>query len=312
MDLTKLLAGTGTPGARFPSVPSNLKARHHELTRVHAIWLLVLSAILWSLGGVLIKSVEWNAPAIASVRSAIAAITIVVYFRRRLHFTFSKWQIAGALAYAATVNLFVLATKLTTAANAILLQYTAPIYIALIAPWFLGEPNHRRDWIAILVTLVGMSLFFLDQLSSSGMLGNFVAIASGVSFACLTLFLRKQKDGSAIESIVLGNVLAAVIGIPFIRGPLPDAVGWAGLAALGVIQLGISYIVYATAIRKATAMDAALVPMVEPILNPIWVAIFIGELPGGFAILGGLVVVGTVTIRGALAVGTGSRYKQSS
>lgn len=271
-------------------------------SRAGAIGLLVFTALLWSLGGLLIKGVSWNAPAIAAVRALIATVTIVACCRGRLRFTWSRWQLAGAVAYAATTLLFVLANKLTTAANAILLQYTAPVYIALAAPWFLGEPSRRRDWIAIVVTLAGMSLFFIDRLSASGMAGNLVAIASGVSFAGLTLFLRKQKDGSAVESIVLGNLLAAAVGLPFVRAPFPDATGWAMLVALGVVQLGFSYVAYAAAVRRATAMEAALVPMLEPILNPIWVLLFLGERPGRFALAGGLVVIGVVAIRAALAV----------
>ena len=269
--------------------------------RTGAIGLLLLSALLWSIGGLLIKQVEWHAPAIAATRSAIAALTIAAFYRGRLHFTWSKWQLAGALAYAATVVLFVLANKLTTAANAILLQYTAPVYIAVAAPWFLGEPSRRRDWIVIAITLGGMALFFVDQLSTRGLAGNLVAIASGMSFAALALFLRKQKDGSAVESIVLGNILATLVGLPFFHGPFPSVEEWNLLVMLGVVQLGFSYIAYAAAVRRATAMDAALVPMLEPILNPIWVLLFHGERPRPWALLRDLVVIGTVAVRAVLS-----------
>jgi drug/metabolite transporter (DMT)-like permease len=264
--------------------------------------LLLLSAALWSMGGLLIKSVNWQAPAISATRSIIAALTIVAWYRGRLRFTWTRWQLAGAVAYAGTVVLFVLANKLTTAANAILLQYTAPIYIALAAPWFLGEPSRRRDWWVIAVTLAGMSLFFFDQLSVRGMWGNIVAIASGVFFAGLTLFLRKQKDGSAVESIVLGNLLAALVGLPFIHGPFPDARGWGFLVLMGVVQLGLSYIAYAAAVRRATAMEAALVPMLEPVLNPIWVLLLMGERPGPWALVGGAIVLGAVAFRAVVAI----------
>ncbi len=271
-------------------------------SRSGALGLLLASAALWSLGGVLIKGVDWSPLAIAGTRSALAALTIVVLLRGRLHFTWSRWQVAGAFAYAATVLLFVLATRLTTAANAILLQYTAPVYIALAAPWFLGEPSRRGDWLVIAVTLAGMGLFFLDHLTLEGRAGNLLAIASGVSFAALALLLRKQKDGSAVESIVLGNLIAAAVGLPFVRAPFPDATGWALLVVLGVVQLGVSYLLYAVAVRRATAMDAALVPMLEPILNPVWVLLWLGERPGPFAMLGGLVVLGAVACRSVLAL----------
>lgn len=273
-----------------------------QAERARAIGLLLLSAAMWSTGGLLIKSVEWNAPAISATRSAIAALTIAAIYRGRLRFTWSRWQIAAALAYAGTVVLFVLATKLTTAANAILLQYTAPVYIAIAAPWFLGEPSRRSDWIIIVVTLAGMGLFFFDELSARGLAGNLAAIAAGVSFALLTLFLCKQRSGAVVESIVLGNLLAALIGVPFLHGPFPSPAGWGMLAILGVFQLGLSYVAYAAAVRHATAMDVALIPMLEPILNPIWVLLVMGERPGGWAIAGGAVVVGAVTSRAVLAV----------
>jgi drug/metabolite transporter (DMT)-like permease len=269
-----------------------------------AIGLLLTSATLWSLGGILIKGVEWSPPAIAGVRSAIAALTIAAWYRGRLRFTWSRWQVSAAIAYAGMVLLFVLATKLTTAANAILLQYTAPVYIALAAPWFLGERSRPRDWAVIGVTLGGMSLFFLDRLSSEGTWGNVAAIASGVFFAALALFLRKQKEGSPVESIVLGNVVAAAIGLPFVFSgdPLPDGNGWLRLVALGVVQLGISYIAYSAALRRASAMEAAVFPMLEPVLNPIWVMLFLDERPGRFAIVGGLIVLSVVTVRAVLAI----------
>lgn len=267
-----------------------------------AIVLLLLSATLWSLGGLFIKLVDWHPFAIAGMRSLIAAGAIAIWLRRRVHFTGSRWQIGGAIAYAGTTVLFVLATKLTTAANAILLQYTAPVYVALFAPWWLREPSRRRDWITIAITLAGMVLFFLDDLDFAGMWGNVAAIAAGVAFAAMMLCLRRQKDGSPVETVLLGNLLTALVGMPFVRAPFPDAAGWTVLAVAGVVQLGVSCIVYAHAIRGATAIEAALVPMLEPILNPIWVALFVGETPGGFALAGGAVVLGAVTARAVLAI----------
>jgi len=173
-----------------------------------AVILLLITAVLWSTGGVLIKYVSWNPIAIAGMRSAIASlIMIAVVGKPRL--TWSGVQIGGAVAYMATVVLFVLATKLTSAANAILLQYTGPIYVALFGRWFLGERTTRLDWITIAVVIIGMTLFFMDSLSSDGMLGNCIAIASGVAFAWLALFLRKQKEERPEDSIILGNWLAA-------------------------------------------------------------------------------------------------------
>ena len=270
--------------------------RKDEARRGRAIALLVLTAVFWSFGGILIKLVQWHPMAISGMRSAIAALTIRIVFRD-LRFNWSRPQIGGAVAFAGTVTLFVIATKMTTAANAILLQYTAPVYVALFGPWFLGEPSRRQDVISIAVILGGMALFFLDKLTPAGMWGNVAALASGACFGWLTLFLRSQKGGSGIESIFLGNLLAAAAGIPFMFGSMPDAQSWAGLLLLGTVQMGIPYVLFSMAIRHVPAVTAILIPMIEPVLNPAWVLLFLGETPGPMAILGGSIILGVVALR---------------
>src|SRR5437762_13281764 len=137
---------------------------------------------------------------------------------RRQRFTFSPAQIGGAIAYAATVALFVFATRMTTAANAIFLQYTAPIYVAIIGRWYLGERPLPIDWWVIAVALGGIALFFLDELTTSGLWGNVAGLASAFAFACLVILLRKQKAGSPINSVILGNILVGIAGAPFLLG----------------------------------------------------------------------------------------------
>jgi drug/metabolite transporter (DMT)-like permease len=264
--------------------------------RYKAIVLLIVTAILWSSGGLLIKWVSWNPIAIAGMRSAIAAL-VMLAFLRRPRLTWSSAQIGGAIAFSATVILFVLANKLTTAANAILLQYTCPIYVALFGAWFLGERTTRLDWITISVVMGGMMLFFLDDLTIGGFWGNVCAIASGVTFACVVLFMRKQKNDSPLESILLGNLLTALIGFPFMFEAMPNASSWMGLVLSGVFQLGFSHILYATAIKHVAALEAILVAAIEPILNPLWVLLVMGEAPGPWAFLGGFIVLASVTIR---------------
>ncbi len=267
-----------------------------------SIGLLVLAALCWSLGGLLIKSISWPPLAVAGGRGLIAAVFLAIA-GPKLRFTWSRTQILGALAYAACTILFVIANKLTTAANAILLQYTAPIYIALLGAWFLGEPASKADWLTISAVLAGMALFFVDQLQLTGLLGNLIAIGSGVGFAAMTLLLRKQKDTSALESIILGNVIAGLIGLPFmLSAPLPNARGLGALALLGIVQLGISYLLYSKAIKHVTALEAVLIPVIEPILNPIWVLLLVGESPSRFALLGGLVVLGSITLRAVVSI----------
>ena len=273
-------------------------------THRHAVGLLVLAALAWSLGGLLIKAVPWPALAVASARGLLAAAFLIAT-NRRLRFHGSIPQLAGALGYASCTILFVLATKLTSAANAILLQYTAPVWIALFGAWLLGERATRVDWITIVIVLGGMGLFFGDALELSHVAGNLVAIASGIAFAGMTIALRRQKDGSPVESIILGNLIAGVVGLPWLlRAPALEPAGWIALLTLGIVQLGFSYWLYSRAIRRVTALEAVLIPVVEPILNPLWVLLVMGERPGPLSILGGLVVLAAVTGRAAWSLRT--------
>jgi drug/metabolite transporter (DMT)-like permease len=265
--------------------------------RKKAVALLFIAALLWSTSGLLIKLVEWNPMAISGMRSAISALVLAL-FLRRIRLTWSLAQLGGAFAYAGTVTLFVIATKLTTAANAILLQYTAPIYVALFSACFLGERVTRIDWLTISVVMLGMTLFFMDSLSSRGLWGNCCAILGGVTFAWFTLFMRKQKNESPLETVLLGNVVAALVGFPFMFHSAPSPMSWAGLLLMGVVQLSIPYILYSIAIRYVTALDAILFPVIETILNPIWVFSIIGEMPGPWAIFGGFIVLLSITSRG--------------
>lgn len=145
-----------------------------------------------------------------------------------------------------------------------------------------------------------MALFFLDNLSPTGILGNIFGLASGICFAFEAIFLRMQKDGSPWESVFLGNLLTAVIGLPFLTQAWPNAFDWVELLILGVVQLGISYVLYSIAIKHTTAIEAILIPVIEPILNPVWVLLFVGEKPGFWAIVGGVIVLAAITIRGVL------------
>lgn len=264
-----------------------------------AVVLLCLCAVLWSTAGILIKLVSWNPMAITGVRSAIAALVVLAYVGRP-RFTWSTAQIGGAIAFVSSNLLFVTATKFTTAANATFLQYTAPIYVAIFGIWFLKERVTRLNWITLGVVISGMFLFFLDNLTNQGLTGIVCAIISSMTFAWLILFLRKQKDESPVETILLGNILAALIGVPFMFESMPDRASWVGLILLGVVQLGIPYVLYSMIIKKLKAIEAVLIQMLEPILNPLWVLLIIGEIPGKWALLGGVIVISTVTICGSI------------
>ncbi|MBS0630764.1 MAG: DMT family transporter [Verrucomicrobia bacterium] len=269
-----------------------------------AVGQLLLAALCWSLGGLLIKSVDWPPLAVSGGRGLIAALYLTLTARGPLRFTWSPVQLGAAVAYASCTATFVAATKLTTAANAILLQYTAPVWVALLGVWFLGERASRADWLAIGATFGGMLLFFWSAgLQLTGAMGIILGVASGVSFAAMAVLMRRQKDGSPLESIILGNLLAFLIGVPAMIGaPLPSLKGGIALLLLGIVQLGVSYQLYARAVRHVTALEATLIPVIEPILNPVWVALFFGELPGPLAFAGGAIVLAAVTWRALASI----------
>ena len=267
-----------------------------------AVGLLLCCALLWSLAGVLIKYIDWPPLAVAGGRGLIAGIFLLLA-HRPLRFTWSSLQLGAALAYLGCTVPFAVATKLTSAANAILLQYTAPVWVAILSAWMIGERTTKGDWLGIAAVFVGMGLFFAHGLELQGALGNALAIFSGVSFGVMAMLLRKQKDGSPIESIIIGNLLGAAIGLPFAAGhPLPASSDLLALLALGVLQLGLPYLLFSRAIKHVTALEAVLIPVIEPVLNPIWVLLFIGEKPSLLAIAGGTLIIASVTWRALAAV----------
>jgi drug/metabolite transporter (DMT)-like permease len=266
------------------------------MTHRTAVLLLLISAVLWSLGGVLIKSVEWPSMAKAGGRGLVTVLVFWIWLRKPT-FSWSLTQVGAAVAYAVTVTTFVIANDLTTAANAIFLQYTAPIYVAVLGHYFLGERTRKSDWVFIAIALMGVALFFRDQFSREGLLGMFIALFSGLSFGILVVLLRKESHGSPASAILLGNLITAVIGLPFVIGhPLPaPQVGI--IVLLGVVQLGLPYVLYSIAIKRVSALEAVLIPMIEPILNPLWVALRRGEVPGPWSLTGGALVLSSVLVR---------------
>jgi len=263
---------------------------------------LVVAALMWSTAGLLIKHIDWPPLAVAGGRGLFAALFLIAT-AKKLRFTWSRVQVGGAVFYAGCTVCFCVATKLTTAANAILLQYTAPIWVALMGALFLRERTTRLDGVTVAVVMGGMSLFLADGLVAGNLAGDVIALLAGVFFAAMTVTLRAQKDGSPLESIILGNLLAFVIGLPSITtaGNLPVD-GWAALGALGVFQLGLSYWIYVRAIRHVTALQAVLIPVLEPLLNPVWVLLTLGETPSWLALAGGGVVLGAVTLRSVISL----------
>ncbi len=254
---------------------------------------------MFSSGGLVIKLITISPQAVVGVRGAIAAI-VLAFFMRKPKFTFSVSQIGGAVAIMAAQLFFVMATKQTTAANAIFIQYTAPIYVAIFGIWYLKEKLTWIDWVSIGVVFAGLLLFFNGNLDATAIQGNLNAMISGVALAWFILFLRKQKDTSTIESIFLGNVLAAIIGVPFLFSEQPTVNDWLALGFLGVFQLGLPFVLMSISIKRLTAIEAILIQALEPIANPIWVFLVISEQPSRMAFIGSLVVLAAVTFRAVM------------
>jgi drug/metabolite transporter (DMT)-like permease len=263
------------------------------------VLLLLLTAVLWSLGGLWVKFIDWNPVAIAGTRSLIAFAVIAAVMPKALS-QFTWGVVPGAIAYAAVMFLFVLATKLTTAANAVFLHYTAPIHIALIGPWLLGERTRWRDWALIALALGGVALFFCDQLDLERTWGVIAGLGSGFCSAWLIMLMRRQRNASPDAVTQLGNVLTVLAASPWmVPAPHLQQNGlW--LLLLGGMSLGVPYLLYSQAIREIKALDATLITMLEPILNPVWVMIAVHERPSGWSLVGGCLVLGASLARSIL------------
>ena len=276
--------------------------------RRKAILFLAIAATLWSTSGVLIKLMDWQPMAILSARSLFASLVFLAYLRY-LPLRCSRWLLLAAGASVLTQFLFITSTKLTTAANAIFLQYTAPIYVVLLAFWFLREKPSRTDWVSMLIIFIGLTLFFGDKLSTDGYYGNLLAILSGVTSAVMMVAFRAQKDGAPAESMLIASVVTGILGIPFILKESWTVTNWSIIAFLGVFQIGLAFVFFTQGIKHIPALEANLIGTLEPVLNPIWVFMFYGESMGAFALLGGLVVLGGVVLS---AVGSAKAAKEGA
>lgn len=279
--------------------------------------LVLVAAALWSTGGVGIKVAVAEPLVIAGLRSLFALVfmlgVLVVTARRArvdaadLAPLLRRPLVWGAAAsYAVMVVLFVLAVRRTTAANAILLQYAGPIYVALLSGPVLGERVGVRDLALVAVCVLGVALTFGGELGAGRAVGNVLAIVSGFGFAGLPLLLRRDQAKLAPElaahaplvAIALGNALAALVAIPAVLAHPPDGPSagrtWLVIGALGTLQIGLPYVLYGEAVRRLRALQSSLLATVEPVLATIWVVLATGERPSTLALAGGAVIVGAV------------------
>ncbi len=276
---------------------------------------IIACAALWSISGLFIKLVDWHPMIIAGSRSLVAALFMLAaraFARRRGGASsaprrtgadrFALW--GAAIANAATMLLFVTANKLTSSANAILLQYAAPVYAALLGWVLVKEKPRAEHWGALVAIICGLLLFFKDGLTAVSFVGDSIAVISGLTFGSYSVFMRMQKDGRPEDSILLSHLLTAAVGLPFAfaHPPTVTAASAAAVLTLGVVQIGIASLLFAYGIRRVSAVQAMLAAVIEPVLNPVWVLLATGERPAASSIAGGAVILAAVTVSSAISV----------
>lgn len=260
--------------------------------------LMLTCAALWSIAGIFIKLIPWNPLVIAGFRSLIAAVVVVIYMRRiNQKIIINRASVASGVMLMLTFLAFVTANKLTTSANAIVLQFTCPVFILIISALFFKQRFHISDFVTVGLTLFGISLFFFGQFSPGSLLGNCIAVLSGLFLAGMYIVTSRADEASRMSGILLGHIFTAVIGVTmtfFFRTSVTKT-AILSIIALGIFQLGIPYILYGIAVKNCPPLACSLLGAVEPLLNPVWVFIFASEVPTVFALFGGMIVIAAVT-----------------
>jgi len=264
-------------------------------THVTPLLFVFAAALLWSTGGLFIKWTTLAGLELSFGRSFFAIFTVAL-FTRHEGFGLNRLTVVASILYAVLLILFVLATKETTAANAIFLQYTAPVYLLILEPIVYKEKFRSRDLITVLVCLGGMALFFVGQLRAQDITGNCLALASGLCFAVYFLLLRhpRAREVNRASSVIYGNILSVIILAPWGLAALATLTmhDLVGVAYLGVVQLGIAYTLFTAGMaRGVRSLDAGIICYTEPVLNPVWVFLVLGERPSRWALLGGSIII---------------------
>lgn len=260
---------------------------------------MLLCATLWSIAGIFMKLIPWNGFAIAGMRSLIAGLTFIVYMRwKGLRFIVNKRTVISGIITGCVYTCFTCANKLTTAANAIVLQFTSPIFIVVLSALIFKTKIKRADLYAVLFTLGGIALFFFDQLKPGYVFGNFVAILSGLLMAGMFMTVGTIEGEAKFSAVLIGQIFTFLLGLPFFIATKPvfTMPALVSILILGVFQLGISYILYVKSSEHCPPLACCLLGAVEPMLNPVWVFLFDGEHPGLFALIGCVIVIVTVTV----------------
>jgi len=271
---------------------------------------LAAAAVLFSTGGAAIKAAAFTGWQIASFRSGVATLAILLITPEARR----GWSVRAVLVgftYAACLTLFVLANRLTTAANTIFLQSTAPLYLLVLGPWLLKEPIRRQDVGFMTAVGLGLALFFVSAeppvaTAPDPVTGNLLALTSGFFWALTVCGLRWMsaaggEHGSPVAAVVSGNLTAFLVSLPMALPVGPHApTDWVLIGYLGVFQIALAYVLVTSGLRHIPALDASLILLIEPVLNPVWAWLFQGERPGVWPLLGGAMILGATTLKGWL------------
>lgn len=259
---------------------------------------MIVTALLWSIGGIFIKLVPWNPLAIAGLRGVLGGLVMYVYLRARgIRPVINKDSVKIAVALAGVCTTFVAANKLTTAANAIVIQYCAPVYVLLYIAFVQKKKLRPLDFAVVPITILGVLLCFIGQMGKGRLIGDIIALISGMFFAAMFITSEGVSDQTRASGIMQGQFLTAIIGLPvfFATRPVFTAQAIGGILILGIFQIGIAYVLYSIAIKRASLLTCSLLAVLEPLLNPVWVFLFAGENPGAWSIVGGVIVVAAIT-----------------
>jgi len=258
-------------------------------------WSMIMVALLFSLGGLLIKVIPWHPLAINGIRS-ILAVVVLGLARKDFKIKFKRLTLVSAVALATTNVLFVMANKLTLAANAIVLQYTSPIYILILGMIIYNHRPSKSKWLVVIMALSGMVLFFFDQLSGGMLLGNILALLSGVTYA-MVFFFSGHESVDPQESIMLAGWISFALGIPFYFVQIdPGTIGWVSLLALGIFQQGFAYLCFSYGIKRISSINANLICLSEILLSTLLVWLVLNERPGPYALVGGSVIISAILL----------------
>lgn len=258
------------------------------------IMYVLLAAIFWSTGGVLIKFIPWNAMAINGIRSAVA-LGFFFVVQRKIKVRVNKTILLAAICLAMNNILYVYANKMTTAANAIVLQYLSPIFVLIFSSIKERKLPSLKQVIIVLTAFLGMALFFFDQLDAGKLLGNILAIVAGLFFAGI-FFVNSLPESSSNDSSMIGFVISFVVGLPFCFQEVEQVQASAVIAVLvlGIVQVGLAYYVFGKGSKLVNPVTASLIGMIEAILNPLWVLLLYGEQPGRWALVGSVLILGSI------------------